>query len=70
MIRPEYQRNGYMTEALERGIAWIFERSDISALLAETTKSNVPSHRVLEKVGMAVYKETDKSLWWKIEKCA
>jgi len=70
MIRPEYQRNGYMTEALEQGIAWIFERSDISALLAETTKSNVPSHRVLEKVGMAVYKETDKSLWWKIEKCA
>jgi RimJ/RimL family protein N-acetyltransferase len=70
MIRPEYQRDGYMTEALKRGISWIFERPDISALLADTTKSNLPSHRVLEKVGMAVYKETDNSLWWRIGRCA
>jgi RimJ/RimL family protein N-acetyltransferase len=70
MIRPEYQREGYMTEALKRGVSWIFERPDISALLADTTKSNLPSHRVLEKVGMAVYKETDNSLWWRIGRCA
>jgi RimJ/RimL family protein N-acetyltransferase len=70
MIRPEYQREGYMTEALKRGISWIFERPDILALLADTTKSNLPSHRVLEKVGMVVYKETDNSLWWRIERCA
>lgn len=69
MIRQEYQRNGYMTEALKRGISWIFEHPYISALLAETTKSNLPSHRVLEKIGMTVCKETDKSLWWKLEKC-
>jgi RimJ/RimL family protein N-acetyltransferase len=59
-----------MTEALKRGILWIFERPDISALLAETTRSNLPSHRVLEKVGMVVYKETDNGLWWRLEKCA
>jgi len=70
MIQPEYQRNGYMTEALKRGIAWIFERHDISAVLAETTKSNLPSHKVLQKIGMVAYKETPKSLWWKLEKCA
>jgi RimJ/RimL family protein N-acetyltransferase len=70
MIRPEYQRNGYITEALKRGISWIFERLDISSLLAQTTKSNLPSHRVLEKIGMAIYEETAKSFWWKIEKCA
>ncbi len=70
MIRPEYQRNGYMTEALKQGISWIFERPDILSLLAQTTKSNLPSHRVLEKIGMTVYEETAKSLWWKIEKCA
>jgi len=69
MVRPEYQRNGYMTEALKRGISWIFERPDISSLLAETTKSNLPSHRVLKKIGMAVCEETAKSLWWKIDKC-
>ncbi len=70
MIRPEYQREGYMTEALKNGISWIFQRPDISALVAETTRSNLPSHRVLEKVGMVVYKETDNGLLWRIEKCA
>src|SRR5271157_4979723 len=25
-IRPEYQRHGYMTEALKEGIEWIFQR--------------------------------------------
>ena len=70
MIRPEYQRHVYMTEALKKGISWIFQRHDISAVLAETTKSNIPSHRVLQHVGMTVYKETDNSLWWRLEKCA
>ncbi|HBH87096.1 MAG TPA: hypothetical protein DDY17_05795 [Syntrophaceae bacterium] len=70
MIGPEYQRNGYMTEALKRGISWIFERSDTSTVVAETTKSNLSSQSVLKKVGMVVYEETAKSLWWKIQKCA
>jgi len=69
MVQPEYQGSGYMTEALKRGIAWIFERSDISAVIAETTKSNLPSQNVLKKVGMTIYEETAKSFWWKIEKC-
>jgi RimJ/RimL family protein N-acetyltransferase len=70
MIRPEYQREGYMTEALKKGISWIFERPDISALLAETTKSNIASQNVLQHLGMTLYKETDNSLWWRLEKCA
>jgi len=70
MIRQEYQRSGYITEALKRGILWIFERPGVFSLLAETTKSNLASRRVLEKIGMTICKETDKGLWWKIEKCA
>lgn len=69
MIQPEYRNSGYMTEALKGGMSWVFQRPGVSALIAETTKSNLPSHRVLEKIGMKVYKETDRSLWWKIEKC-
>jgi ribosomal-protein-alanine N-acetyltransferase len=70
MIRPEYQRNGYMTEALKRGVSWVFERPGVMSLTAQTTKSNLPSHRVLEKTGMRVYKETERSLWWRLDKCA
>ena len=70
MIRPEYQGHEYMTEALKKGISWIFERPDITALLAETTKSNIRSQMVLQHVGMTIYKETDNSLWWRLERCA
>lgn len=70
MIQPEYQKDGYMTEALRRGIAWIFERPDIKAVLAETMKSNFPSQKVLKKLGMVLYRETPKSYWWKLERCA
>jgi len=70
MISPEYQRHEYMTEALKKGISWIFERPDITALLAETTKSNIASQTVLQHVGMTIYKETNNSLWWRLEKCA
>jgi ribosomal-protein-alanine N-acetyltransferase len=70
MIRPEYQKNGYMTEALKSGITWVFERSGVASLIAQTTRSNLPSHRVLEKAGMRVYKETERSLWWRLDKCA
>ena len=69
MIRPEYQKNGYMTEALKSGITWVFERSGVLSLIAQTTKSNLPSHRVLKKAGMTVYKETERSLWWRLNKC-
>ena len=70
MISPEYQGHEYMPEALKKGISWIFERPDITALLAETTKSNIRSQMVLKHVGMTIYKETDNSLWWRLEKCA
>ena len=70
MISPEHQGHEYMPEALKKGISWIFERPDITALLAETTKSNIRSQMVLKHVGMTIYKETDNSLWWRLEKCA
>ena len=70
MISPEYQGHEYMPEALKKGISWIFERPDITALLAETTKSNIASQTVLRHVVMTIYKETDNSLWWRLEKCA
>jgi ribosomal-protein-alanine N-acetyltransferase len=69
MVRPEYRNFGYMTEALKKGIEWILERPRITCVIAETTKSNLSSHRVLEKAGMAVYKETERSLWWRLNKC-
>lgn len=68
MIRKEYQGNGYMTEALKGGISWIFEHRGVTSIIAETTKSNIQSQKVLKKVGMVVYKETPNTLWWRLDK--
>lgn len=68
MIRPEHQRKGYMTEALKRGMVWVFKHPGVMFVVAQTTKSNAPSHRVLEKAGMMVYQQTERSLWWRRQK--
>jgi [ribosomal protein S5]-alanine N-acetyltransferase len=70
MIQPEYQCNGYMTEALIQCVAWVFQRPDVLSVIADTVKSNLPSQRVLKKIGMTVFTETERSLWWKMDKCA
>jgi len=67
MVQPEYRNNGYMTEALQSGIPWIFQNPDIAYLLAETARDNLPSRRVLEKTGLSIYKETPGNLFWEIE---
>jgi [ribosomal protein S5]-alanine N-acetyltransferase len=67
MIRPEHQNNGYITEALRAAIPWLFQNLDVACLVAETIKSNLPSRRVLEKMGMTIYKETANSLCWELE---
>jgi RimJ/RimL family protein N-acetyltransferase len=66
-IQDEYRCKGYMTEALKRSIKWAFAFDYVSAVIAETEKTNIPSQRVLEKVGMRNYRKTKKMIWWKIE---
>ncbi len=67
-IQPEYQGKGYITEALKEIIKWAFEQPQVSSVIAETEKTNTPSYRVLEKAGMAKYRETEKCFLWKITK--
>jgi RimJ/RimL family protein N-acetyltransferase len=67
-IEEEHRRNGYATEALEALIQWIFENPNAIFVIADTEKTNIPSHKVLENVGAVKYKETDEIEWWRIEK--
>jgi ribosomal protein S18 acetylase RimI-like enzyme len=66
-IDPAYRRRGYTAEAVEALIAWAFRDPACRAVLADTLKENVASNRLLVKVGMQVYYETDEGLCWKIE---
>ena len=67
-IDPAFRNKGYTTEAVQALIAWAFQHSHCTAVIAETVEPNAPSHRVLEKVGMHIYDETEQALWWRIEK--
>jgi ribosomal-protein-alanine N-acetyltransferase len=66
-IDPAYRNRGYTTEAARALIAWAFQDPDCRTVIApDTRKDNVASNRVLAKVGMHVYDESDDALSWKI----
>ena len=68
-IDPNYQQQGYTTEAVRRMIAWAFEEAAcLSVVARDTKKSNIASLRILTKVGMKVYKETDDAYWLRVER--
>jgi RimJ/RimL family protein N-acetyltransferase len=67
-LLPRYRGKGFMTEAVERLVAWAFETPAIKAITAETPKDNVPSHRVLIRCGFTRYMQTEHSLFWKTAK--
>ena len=68
-IAPRCQGKGYTTEAVKALITWAFEEPDCKSVVApDTKKRNVASNRVLEKVGMHVYEETDDALFWRLDR--
>jgi ribosomal-protein-alanine N-acetyltransferase len=68
-IDPDYQRQGYTTEAVRRLIAWAFEESACLSVVARDTKKwNTASLRVLSKAGMRVYAESDDAFCLRVER--
>ncbi|KPN95980.1 GNAT family N-acetyltransferase [Lysinibacillus sp. ZYM-1] len=62
---PKYQGNGYMTETVNSLKNWLLNQSDVLYVIADTDKDNIPSHRVLEKLGAEMYKETEELYFWR-----
>ncbi|MBW9158566.1 GNAT family N-acetyltransferase [Clostridium tagluense] len=67
-MQDDYKRKGYMVEGLKGIIQWIFLNPDVKCIIADTVKINIPSHKVLQKIGMVVYKEDDECIWWKLKR--
>ncbi|GEM_PF-334530 len=65
-IEKEYRGNGFMTEALRELIKWIFLNPEVKAVVADTLKDNMPSQKVLQKIGMINYFEDEECLWWRV----
>jgi [ribosomal protein S5]-alanine N-acetyltransferase len=68
-IDPNYQRQGYTTEAVQRMLVWAFEEPTCLAVVARDTKKlNIASLQVLAKVGMKVYEESEDAYWLRVER--
>lgn len=67
-IQDKYKRNGYMFEALKVVIPWIFLNSDAKFVIADTLKNNIPSQKLLQKIGMIYDYEDDECFYWKLSR--
>ncbi|MCX7711543.1 MAG: GNAT family N-acetyltransferase [Clostridia bacterium] len=61
-----YQNRGYTTEAIAALCKWGLEQNGVKRIIAETEKDNIPSHRVLQKCNMKIYRETEECYWWSL----
>jgi RimJ/RimL family protein N-acetyltransferase len=68
-IDQNYQRQGYMTEAVRAMITWALEETSCHAVVARNTKKwNLASQHVLLKVGMNIYEESEDGFNLKVER--
>jgi len=66
-LQEPFRRQGFMREAVTGIIDWIFNNQDVKSVIADTMKDNIPSHGLLQQLGMTIYKEDDECYWWKLE---
>ncbi|MCA0935990.1 GNAT family N-acetyltransferase [Vibrio alginolyticus] len=56
-LLSEFWRQGYAPEAAEKALEFAFEVLDVPTVYAFTTLHNVPSQRVMQKIGMVDTKQ-------------
>lgn len=66
-IHAPYRSQGYMTEALTALCDWALSQPGVSAVIAETENANLSSRRVLQKVGMRIFRDGESS-WWRLSR--
>ena len=59
LIREDRWRRGYAEEAVRAVIDWAFTRVDAPHVAALTSEANVPSWKLMEKLGMVRRKDLD-----------
>ncbi len=63
----EFQRRGFMTEAVGGLIEWAKQQPEVKGIIASTDKTNVASFSVLQKNQFAKTGESDELLHWKLQ---
>jgi RimJ/RimL family protein N-acetyltransferase len=63
-ITDDARGQGYATEALSALLDWAREQSGLTCMLADTTRSNIASQRLLERVGLRRVGEDGELLYY------
>ena len=63
-ITEDARGQGYATEALSALLDWAREQSGLTCVLADTTRSNLASQRLLERVGLHRVGEDGELLYY------
>jgi RimJ/RimL family protein N-acetyltransferase len=60
-IHPDRQGEGFASEAARASIEWGFEVCGLEEIVSFTVPSNLPSRRVMEKIGMTHERDIDRA---------
>jgi uncharacterized repeat protein (TIGR04076 family) len=60
-----FRNRGYMSEAVTGMVEWALAQKEVCSVRAETVNTNVASMRVLQKVGFAPFRATDRYIYWR-----
>ena len=63
----EFQKQGFMTEAVGGMIVWAKSQPKILSIMASTTKENIASYTILQKNDFIKIGETETLYNWKLE---
>jgi RimJ/RimL family protein N-acetyltransferase len=63
-ITEDARGQGYATEALTALLAWVRGQAGMTCVLADTTRSNLASQRLLERVGLRRIGEDGELLYY------
>ncbi len=63
-ILPEYQRQGYATEAGQAIIDYLFHEMNVKQVVATTEFDNIASQKTMEKLGMTLFRNPTKEPFW------
>lgn len=69
-INPAFTKQGFMTEAVRGIILWAWTQPEVQMIRAETKEDNVPSQKILMKIGFSFCRRVGDMLWWQLKKPA
>jgi RimJ/RimL family protein N-acetyltransferase len=65
-LAPTMRGHGYATEALRAVVHWALGRQEVVRVEADTTHANLPSQRVMERVGMRLVDRSDQLRFYRV----